>query len=189
MKKIVLGDCFRGDYQPILVVDDNHGSVDRCYLLSDLAGRSMYMLDDEILKREPLPTLHLPIKKEWFDLILSGVKKQEYRDVSDFYCRRLLIGKRELEFQSWEEMISDMRNFSKKPRHESMGELFEYWDILMKDFKVIHLTNGYGNHCRQLWAKIESITVGKGNPEWGAPDCDVFRIHLGEVFHTKNVVK
>jgi len=184
-KKIVLGDCFDAlDHdRPLVCV----GLVEATGWPWIIAGGTKYMLNPNIYP--PIPTLHLPIKAQWFDLILSGVKKQEYRDVSDFYCRRLLIGKRELEFQSWEEMISDMRNFSKKPRHESMGELFEYWDILMKDFKVIHLTNGYGNHCRQLWAKIESITVGKGNPEWGAPDCDVFRIHLGEVFHTKNVVK
>jgi len=167
MKKIVLGDCFRGDYQPILVVDDNHGSVDRCYLLSDLAGRSMYMLDDEILKREPLPTLHLPIKKEWFDLILSGVMKEEYRGLTTFYKSRLV------------------EKGSIVAGCEAKNIPFQFVTIP----KVIHLTNGYGNHCRQLWAKIESITVGKGNPEWGAPDCDVFRIHLGEVFHTKNVVK
>ena len=29
--------------------------------------------------------LTLPIKKCWFDLIVSGVKDEEYRDCTDFY--------------------------------------------------------------------------------------------------------
>ena len=30
----------------------------------------------------------LPIKKKWFDLILSGVKKEEYREIKPYYDRR-----------------------------------------------------------------------------------------------------
>ncbi len=30
----------------------------------------------------------LPIKKKWFDLIVSGVKKEEYREIKPFYTRR-----------------------------------------------------------------------------------------------------
>lgn len=34
--------------------------------------------------------LHLNLKKKWFDMILSGEKKEEYRDISDHYRPRLL---------------------------------------------------------------------------------------------------
>jgi len=27
----------------------------------------------------------LPIKKKWFDMILSGEKKEEYREITDYY--------------------------------------------------------------------------------------------------------
>ena len=30
----------------------------------------------------------LPIKKKWFDMILSGEKKEEYREISDYYNTR-----------------------------------------------------------------------------------------------------
>lgn len=33
--------------------------------------------------------LILPIKKKWFDMIVSGEKKQEYRDIRPFYTVRL----------------------------------------------------------------------------------------------------
>lgn len=37
-------------------------------------------------------TLHLTIKKQWFDMILSGEKTEEYRDIKPYYNLRL-IGK------------------------------------------------------------------------------------------------
>ena len=37
-------------------------------------------------------TLHLTIKKQWFDMILSGMKTEEYREIKPYYNLRL-IGK------------------------------------------------------------------------------------------------
>lgn len=33
--------------------------------------------------------LTLPIKKKWFDMILSGEKKEEYREIKEYYEKRL----------------------------------------------------------------------------------------------------
>lgn len=33
--------------------------------------------------------LYLPIKKQWYDMILSGEKKEEYRDIKPYYTTRL----------------------------------------------------------------------------------------------------
>ena len=35
-------------------------------------------------------TLHLTIKKKWFDMILSGEKTEEYRDIKPYYHLRLI---------------------------------------------------------------------------------------------------
>ena len=32
--------------------------------------------------------LTLPIKRQWFDLIANGVKKEEYRDITPYYITR-----------------------------------------------------------------------------------------------------
>ena len=32
----------------------------------------------------------LPIKKQWFDLIRSGVKKEEYREIKPYYTTRII---------------------------------------------------------------------------------------------------
>ena len=34
--------------------------------------------------------LHLTLKKEWFDMILSGEKLEEYRDIKDYWTTRLV---------------------------------------------------------------------------------------------------
>ena len=34
-------------------------------------------------------TLFLPLKKEWYDMIESGVKLEEYREIKDFWFKRL----------------------------------------------------------------------------------------------------
>ena len=35
-------------------------------------------------------TLHLNLKKKWFDMILSGVKTEEYREVKPYWSNRLI---------------------------------------------------------------------------------------------------
>jgi len=37
--------------------------------------------------------LHLTLKKQWFDLILSGEKREEYREIKDYWTKRL-VGKK-----------------------------------------------------------------------------------------------
>lgn len=34
--------------------------------------------------------LTLPLKKQWFDMIKSGEKKEEYRSISDYWRKRLI---------------------------------------------------------------------------------------------------
>lgn len=37
-----------------------------------------------------MTTLHLTLKKKWFDMILSGEKKEEYREIKDYWTKRLV---------------------------------------------------------------------------------------------------
>ncbi len=34
--------------------------------------------------------LHLTLKKQWFDMIASGVKKEEYREIKPYWNKRFL---------------------------------------------------------------------------------------------------
>nr|DAS17119.1 MAG TPA: ASCH domain protein [Caudoviricetes sp.] len=33
-------------------------------------------------------TLHLTLKKQWFDMILSGIKTEEYREIKPYWTKR-----------------------------------------------------------------------------------------------------
>ena len=37
-----------------------------------------------------LRTLHLSLKKEWYNMIESGIKTEEYREIKPFWCKRLI---------------------------------------------------------------------------------------------------
>jgi hypothetical protein len=43
----------------------------------------------QYIGNEVLEMLVLPIKKKWFDMILSGEKKEEYREIKPYYDSRL----------------------------------------------------------------------------------------------------
>jgi hypothetical protein len=38
-----------------------------------------------------MKTLHLNLKKKWFDMIASGEKKEEYREIKPYWDKRLVI--------------------------------------------------------------------------------------------------
>lgn len=40
-----------------------------------------------------MKVLSMPIKKKWFDMILTGEKKEEYRTIGDYWRKRLLTDK------------------------------------------------------------------------------------------------
>jgi hypothetical protein len=180
MKKIRIGDCFHFGKQ-LLVVD--HFDAGIPYYIWD-GNKEMVQVADI-----PLPTLHLPIsddEKKWgippFSMILRGEKKEEYREIA---------GEKET-FRNCPILWGVSAKCAMDVFDSSqLGEfLFSDWmnQQNKRDHKVLHLTNGYGHDKPQLWVHIESITIGRGKPEWGAPtDRDVFILKLGEVFHTKNL--
>ena len=100
-------------------------------------------------------TLHLPLKAKWYEMIESGVKTEEYREVKPYWCKRFIGMDRPL--------------FSFR---------YGYQESNVKGFT--HVKFSYGYTRRTMTFEIESITIGKGKPEWGAPTEDVFIIKLGK---------
>ena len=39
---------------------------------------------------DKIETLHLVLKRQWWDMIASGVKTEEYREFKPFYVKRLM---------------------------------------------------------------------------------------------------
>ena len=73
--------------------------------------------------------LTLPIKKKWFDMILSGEKKEEYREIKEYY---------------------DVRFVSVFGLMAKNGELIEIGRAEGGTRKIL-FRNGYGRISRQYW--------------------------------------
>jgi len=104
--------------------------------------------------------LHLTLKKKWFDMIASGEKKEEYRDIKPH----------------WNRVFTNHWCKWKKSRGEGG---MNAWDI-------VHFTNGYGKTKPQVELEFVNIRKGIGNPEWGAPKEEVYIIELGKILSIKN---
>ena len=84
--------------------------------------------------------LVLPIKKKWYDMILSGEKKEEYRDIKEYY----------------------------QTRFESVfGCRFMFGLDAECPAKEIIFRNGYSGDSPSFIALCK-LRRGEGKPEWGA---------------------
>lgn len=86
--------------------------------------------------------LTLPIKKKWFDMILSGKKKEEYREVKPYWLERFrTIGLIGLDHG-----------------------VFAY---VLDNTADVEFRNGYQKDAPRLMAMVK-LRVGPGKEEWGA---------------------
>lgn len=125
------------------------------------------------LKRfETMKILELPLKKEWYDMIECGEKREEYREVKPYWVKRLLDYKRLKEY-----FIDNRKELLVKQ------VLFTNCQVIKnacEDFPrgYTHVRFRYGYTKRTMMFTIDSITMGfDGRLEWGAPtDKPVFII-------------
>lgn len=119
-----------------------------------------------------METLHLTLKKKWFDLILSGEKKEEYREIKDYWWKRLCT-------------VGAVKY--------SMATIFnngEQVDSLFKDYTKIVFRNGYSKNAPEIHVKCLGICTGVARPEWSDNwNGKVFIIKLGQIIETRNYLK
>ena len=120
-----------------------------------------------------MKTLHLNLKKKWFDMILSGEKTEEYREIKEYWIKRLCwFGE---DFCSSYPTIIDIL--------ENCPQEFECEDCGFNGHGYTHVSfrNGYHKNAPLVMFKIREITSDFGIPEWG---CEYnkrsFVIKLGE---------
>lgn len=83
--------------------------------------------------------LTLTIKKHWFNVIASGEKKEEYREIKNYYLQRFSP------YLGWR-TINGKR---------------------VKEEFLIRLRNGYNLNSPSVIARC-TVGTGIGKPEWGA---------------------
>lgn len=116
--------------------------------------------------------LNLTLSKKWFDMILSGKKTEEYREIKDYWIKRLAICKGNSPIAAG--------YFCKKAICVSCilrGNGFK--EI---DFDVIRFKNGYRKDAPEFEIECNGIEISTGIEEWGAvPEKKYFVIKLGKI--------
>jgi hypothetical protein len=124
--------------------------------------------------------LHLTVKKKWFDMEVSGIKKDEYRAIKTYWVTRLINIRSEMEFDVFDEFCTDLNN-SFKNHHDSVDELLIYYDCEFKKFDAVKITNGYSKKSPSALFECNGIEIGTAVPEWSDNwPGNVFKIKLGE---------
>ena len=98
--------------------------------------------------------LTLAIKKKWFDMILSGEKKEEYREIKPYYESRLPAA---FGYFFTNEKLQTDYNFDVSLQKSIEAE---------HEIKVM-FRNGYSKNFPSFIAKC-TLSIGMGREEWGA---------------------
>ena len=98
--------------------------------------------------------LTLPIKKKWFDMILSGEKKEEYREIKPYY----------------------------KTRFKNVFDMFPYSFIPPGlDCRRVMFRNGHNGKSPSFIADC-TLNIKKGKEEWGAKkDIDYYVLTIHKI--------
>ena len=121
-----------------------------------------------------MKTLTLPLQRKWFDMIKSGEKKEEYREISKFWSTRFLGASLTEKFN-----LVDYKFVILQKLKDDLNVIFG-----IDKFESLIFTLGYPNADdteRRLTFKNPKIRIGYGKPEWGAePGKMYFVISWGE---------
>ena len=103
-------------------------------------------LKEAVADLDKKKVLTLTINKEWFDKIVSGEKKEEYREIKKYWVSRLVNQQSESGDVLFDEFGGYCRVIGKM-------EYNSYTHVLF--------INGYRKDSPRIEKKIESITIGK----------------------------
>lgn len=119
--------------------------------------------------KENAKVLHLTLKKKWFDMIASGEKKEEYRDIKPYFATRFI------------KHIDRSSELYTQPNNILLDN-----NIVWKDYNWIAFKNGYSKDAPLIYVELLGFDVKQGRVEWGAKEYSYyFVLKLGEVIDTK----
>lgn len=113
-----------------------------------------------------MKVLHLTLKKKWFDMILSDEKKEEYREIKEYWLKR----------------FCDKEYY----KHE-VG--FGLESCIDKFYDVVKFRNGYSKNARTILIECKGLKIDKPFFKWYGEtpshhSGQVFVIKLGKIIET-----
>lgn len=115
--------------------------------------------------------LVLPIKKRWFEMIVSGEKKEEYREIKPYYNK--CLGNEVIGFPFTDAIVENFKNIKGYDKNQ------------FKDIEIV-FRNGYRGDSPKVKCKCK-LRIGQGKTEWGAQEGEKYYIlEILEILGVKN---
>lgn len=130
--------------------------------------------------------LNLSVKKKRYNDILSGEIKIDYKEITEYWVRRIVGFKHEIEWAVFDEFITDLKFPSK--RHYDLSNLLKFFDAYFKPFDAIEYRNGYGcgwDVYPPFRIKLNKITIDEDS----RLDKSCFAFQLGKVLEVASIEK
>jgi hypothetical protein len=127
--------------------------------------------------------LQLSLKTRWFEMTASGVKTEDYRELTPYWCSRLLLFRGKSKPQKWweYEMHDTLQLYGDLG---FIGHSLKFGNFTFKPFTTNTMILGYPKStdtARIRRYKHAGIEIREGNPEFGAePGKIYFVIKHGE---------
>ena len=101
-------------------------------------------------KQPRMKVLHLVLKHKWYDMIASGEKTEEYRELNPYYINRFCNGGG---------YVLDSPNPFQEYTHVCFHRAYT---------------------STVIYVELKGISIGICNPAWGDPAYPLFILHLGK---------
>lgn len=119
-------------------------------------------------------TLHLVLKDKWFQMYKDGLKNEEYREITPYWCNRLL-GPVPFGLEFWQIEL-DKNSPIKKYNQFLLNLLIKRFGL--RGFKFVTFHRGYTNE--KITFLLKDIIIDYGNMSLGAPYELCFIIECGD---------
>lgn len=127
-----------------------------------------------------MKNLQLSLKRKWFEMTKSGIKTEDYREITPYWCARFLLYKEvKWSIKDYKEMLF--------PNNITFSESIKSYSktiLSFAKFETNTMTLGYpksGDTERIIKYEHAGIEIRTGNPEWGAePDKLYFVVKHGK---------
>lgn len=121
-------------------------------------------------------TLHLILKDEWFQLYKAGLKTEEYREITPYWCNRLL-GSIPLGLTFWQMELDE--NLPVKTYNSFALNHFLINTFGLRYYRFVTFHRGYTNE--KITFLLKNIKIDYGDMNLGAPDNLCFILEVGDM--------
>jgi len=119
-----------------------------------------------------MKNLQLSLKKQWFEMTKAGIKTEDYRDINEYWFKRLVFQYKKVFRYTYGFDIDLLDNLTiEVALNRIVKDNLKVKMIGFNPYNTNIMTLGYPKSTdteRILRLEHKGIEIGYGNPEWGA---------------------